>query len=779
VTWEIAFLFLVLAAMVYLFMTEKIPVELTAFLGLLVLVFTRYVPVAEAFTGFSSPAVMTMFSIFFISGALLQTGVADAVGGRLHALAGGREVPLIALVMTVTGVLSAFMFNVAAAAVMLPVIASLARRSGVAPSRLFMPLAFGAILGGTTTLIGTPPNILAAEALAEHGHEPFGLFDFTPIGLALLVAGVVFMLTLGRRLLPRRAADMQARASTLLSRAYRLEERLTSIAIPAGSGLDGRSLRDARLGTTLDVKVVAVERGGRRHLAPPPDFALRGGDHLLVEGRFDDLSELLRVQGIAVAEMEPGRLSAVSARIRGVVLRPTEGSGIVGRTLAELRFRHRFGAMVVGIRRDGDLLRQRLANRVLRASDEILALCGEEQLPHLRDQKAFVVEGSDVPGPELLAERLYVLRIPETSPLAGRSMAASRIGELVGLTVVGILRDQAALLAVEPEEEIRAGDQLLVAGEPTRLIALLELGDLHLEDGVPRRAIESEEVGVTEAVVAPRSSAAGATARELEFRGRYGLQVLALWRAGTLLHRELADVRLRFGDALLLHGPREKIYHLGRDGDFIVLTETGETPRRRDKAPVALAALGLMILLVAAGFYPIHIAAFAGAVVSVLFGALKMEEAYRLIEWRVLFLVAAILPVGVAMEASGAAAFLAEAVVALAGRFGPWALLAALAALSSLLSQALDGAPTVVILAPVVIVAAEQLAMSPYPLMMVVGLAASAAFMTPFSQKVGLLVMSAGGYRTLDYVRVGTPLTLLFLALVVILVPIFFPLTVP
>lgn len=191
---------------------------------------------------------------------------------------------------------------------------------------------------------------------------------------------------------------------------------------------------------------------------------------------------------------------------------------------------------------------------------------------------------------------------------------------------------------------------------------------------------------------------------------------------------------------------------------------------------MALGALALMITLVATGAAPIHVAAFAGAVVSVLFGALDMEEAYRIIEWRALFLVAAVLPVGVAMESSGAAAWMAGSVVEVAGAFGPYAFLASLALLASLLSQGLDGAPTVVILAPVVILAAEQLGVSPYPLMMIVGLAASAAFMTPFSHKANLLVMNAGGYRAMDYVRVGTPLTIIILALLVFLVPIFFPL---
>ncbi len=775
-TLEIAFLLLLLGAMVYCFMSEVLPVELTAFIGLLVLIFTGYVSAGDAFTGFSSPAVMTMFSIFFISGALLKTGVADTIGGRLHALAGGREVPLIVLIMLVGGVLSAFMNNVAATAVLLPAIASLARRSGLSPGRLFMPLSFGAILGGTTTLVGTPPNILTAEMLKERGLEPFSLFDFTPMGLALLASGILFMTTLGRRLLPRDSPTPEAEATgaSLLTRAYRIEERLTSIRIPLGSKIDGLTLREARLGTALDVQVVAVERQGAKQMAPPPDYQLQGGDLLLVDGQFSDLRELLGVQGVVVEEIEHGHLSRAPTTIRGLTLRPTSGSGLIGRDLSQLRFRERFGALVVGIRRDGELLRERLAKRVLRQDDEILAVGTEAELTTLLAQQGVEVVGSVVPAQELLDERLFRIQVPASSSLAGSTIGGSRLGELVGLTIIGLLRQGKTLLAISAEESIHAGDELLIAGEPTRILDLIQLGDLELEGDVPKGALESDQVRVAEAVVPPRSAMAGSTPRELRFRERYGLQVLALWREGSPIHRRLADLRLRFGDALLLHGPLDKIHLLAEDRDFLVLSQPTSTPRRTEKAWVALGALGLMIALVVSGFYPIHVAAFAGAVVSVLFGALKMEEAYRAVEWRALFLVAAVLPVGMAMESSGAANFLADT-VSLAGNFGPYAFLAALVVLSSMLSQGLDGAPTVVIMAPVVLLSAEQLAISPYPLMMGVGLAASAAFMTPFSHKANLLVMSAGGYHSLDYVKVGTPLTIVVFALLVFLVPVFFP----
>ena len=775
-TLEIAFLLAVLVGMVYCFMTEVLPIELTAFIGLLVLIFAGYVPVSEAFKGFSSPAVMTMFSIFFISAALLKTGVADSIGGRLHSLGGGREVPLIVLVMVVAAVLSAFMNNVAAAAVLLPAIASLASKSGLSPGRLFMPLSFGAILGGTTTLVGTPPNILTAEVLAERGFERFTLFDFTPMGLALIAVGILFMITIGRRLLPKEGVSKVAQEASRLTRAYRIEDRLTTIRVPKGSSLDGRSLAEARLGAALDVRVLSIERDGQRHLAPAPDFRIEGSDLLLVDGNYRDLKQLLNVQGISIQETDPGHLEEASSKVRGLTLRLRRGSGLIGRTLAELRFRHRFGVLVVGIRREGELVGQQLAQLPLDAADQLLVLGTHEQLEPLAGQKAFEILGTEQTAAELLHERLYQIGVGEKSTLVGIPVGKSRIGELVGVTVVGILRDGQTLLAISVDEVIQAGDELLIAGEPDRVFDLLQLGNLELESKAAKADLESDQVSVTEAIIAPRSGVAGSTLKELRFRDHYQLQVLAVWRESGAIHRDLANQVLRFGDALLLQGPREKISLLAEDSDFVVLSQDIVAPRRTDKAPVALGSLFLMILLVATGWYPIHVAAFAGAVASVLFGSLKMEEAYRAVEWKAIFLVAAVLPVGVAMESSGAAGFLADTVVRVAEPYGPYAFLSALVLLSSLLSQGLDGAPTVVILAPVVILTAEQLGVSPYPLMMAVGLAASAAFMTPFSHKANLLVMSAGGYRAMDFVRVGTPLTVLVLILIVVLVPMFFPL---
>lgn len=775
-TIEIAFLFILLAAMVYLFMTEKIPVDLTAFSGLTILILTGYLTADEAFTGFASSAVITMLSIFMVSAALLNTGLADQVGSRVHQWVGSREVPLIITIMLVAGVLSAFMNNIAATAVLMPAVAGICQRSGLSPSRLFMPLAYGAILGGTTTLVGTPPNILASEMLRDRGLEPFGLFDFTPVGVMILGVGTVFMVTFGRKLLPKR--DMGSSLSTAsrdLTQLYQVQDQLFSILIPKGSPLDGVTLGESRLGTALGVQVVSLLRQGKKRLAPEASTLLKAGDDLLVLGEYESLQELMRVQGVEVDKFTGEALPRPIRGVGGIRAGISSGSTLLGKTLRELHFRERFGVVVVGIERQGEVIAQQLGRVVLQDGDELLALGSREQLEQMSANPELEVREVGLSAVQQLQEQLFLIRVPESSPLVGATVAASRIGELVGLTVGAIIREGETLLAVAPDEILQAGDRLVVIGEPERIVSLLELGDVQLETKASDKSLESDDVGVVEATLAPRSRVAGKTLGELEFRENYGMQVLAVWRSGEPMHSDLAHLTLREGDGLLLQGPWERTKKLAADEDFVVLVERAQAPKRTHKAPFALGGLLLMIGLVASGFQPIHVAAFTAATLVVLAGALTMEEAYRAIEWRAIFLVAAVLPVGLAMERTGAALLLASSVTEIAGPLGPHAVLASLVVLSSLLSQGLDGAPAVVLLTPVVIQTAEQLGLSPYPLMMGVGLAASAAFMTPFSHKANLLVMGAGGYRAMDYFRAGTVLTLILIVLMVVMVPLFFP----
>ncbi len=774
-TAEIAILFAVLVAMAYLFFTEKLPVELTAFAGLVTLVLGGYLGAGEAFSGFASPAVITMLSIFFLSAALLRTGLADLVAARAHRLLGNREIPLIVTIMLVAGLLSSFMNNIAAAAVLMPAVTGLARHSGLSPSRLFMPLSFGAILGGTMTLVGTPPNILAAELVAERGLEPFAIFDFTPLGAILLASGIVYMVLVGRRFLPARALTSTEAPERDLAQIYRLHETLFSLRIPPGSKLDGLTLAQTRFGSALGVQVVGILRQGKKTLAPLANTVLRGGDVLLTEGSVNDIRELFRFQEVELQEAPPEELARATRNGFGISARVPPDSPHAGRTLRDIGFRARFGATVVAIRRDAETIEGSLAETALAEGDELLIVASAPSLKREELEREFSLTPLPEPGLKELADRLFLLRIPAGSRLVGATLGMSRLGELLGITVSAILREDEARVAVEPNEEFRAGDRLLVSGEASRIRNLVELGTVELQHDKLETRIESPDVGVVEMTLSPRSRASGRTFAELSFRERTGLQVLGIWREGHSLHRSLANVPLRFGDAYLLQGPWSKIRLLGSDPDYVVLSPAAQEPRRTAKAPFALGGLALMIALVVSGFQPIHVAAFTAATFVVLTRAITMEEAYRAVEWRAVFLVAAILPVGIAMERTGAAELIAHTVVRLAGPFGPHAVLAGMFILGSLLSQCLDGAPAVVLLTPVAMQTAGQLGLSPYPIMMGVSLAASAAYMTPFSHKANLLVMGAGGYRVVDYLRVGTPLTLVQLGLLVLLVPWFFP----
>jgi di/tricarboxylate transporter len=774
-TLQIAILLLLLVALVVLFLTEVLAAEVSAGLVLAVLTVAGYLSPTEAFAGFSSPAVITVLSGFFLSTALQHTGVAEATGSRIQALAGDHEAPLIVLVMAAAALLSAFMPNIAATAVLMPTVAALAVRTRVPESRLFMPLAFGAVLGGTLTLVGTPPNVVAAEVLAARGREPFGLFTFTVFGLALVAIGIVFMSVLGRRWLPRRSPGGPPSGAEL-ARVYRLDERLFSIRVPEGSALDGKSLREAELGMALNINVTARIRDGEKRLAPGADMEIRAGDILLVEGSLSDLEELLRMRGLNMAGLaQTVSIGEAAGLYTGVVLRVGHGSAIAGHTVQELRFQQRYGGLVVALWRDGERVYDRPGGILLEEGDELLALGDRDQVEELAAHPDFDLVEIGPPTLRRLQASVFQVYVTKGSALAGMSVRDSRMGELMGLTIVGRVPASGRLQGVTPDEVLCEGDRLMVSGEPSRVAAVLRIGDIEIGEQVSGEEIESEDVKVVEAIIAPRSRLDCCTLGGLDFRERYGLQVLALLRGGQPIHEGLADIKLNIGDALLLQGPAAKLALLAPDPDFLVLTPGYQEVRRTRHAPIALGALALMVALVAVAGYPIHLAAFLAALLVVVTGTITMDQAYRSVDWRTVLLVAVILPMGPAMERSGTALWIADGVVHYAGAFGPYAVLLALVVLSSLLTQVVTGAPTVVMLAPVAFVAAASLNVRPEPLMMGIALAASMAFLTPFSHKANLLVMSSGGYRATNFLRVGFVLTVLTLTLIILMVPWLIP----
>ncbi|MFQ5855735.1 MAG: SLC13 family permease [Anaerolineae bacterium] len=779
-TLQIAITVAILILAVILFITERLRMDVVALLVLVALALTGLVTPAEALSGFSNPAVVTVWAVFILSGGLSRTGVANVVGRQVLRLAGQSEARLVVVIMLTAGVMSAFMNNVGVAALLLPVVMDISRRIGRPPSKLLMPLAFGALLGGLTTLIGTPPNILISDALRDSNLRAFQLFDYTPVGVAVMLAGVAFMTLIGRYLLPVRdlARESSALGQTDVREFYHLRERLFVMRVPDDSVLAGKALVDSRLGSALGLNVIAILRDDQTQLAPDPYAVLRPGDRLLVEGRLERLTEL---QGRSHLVVEDGSLDVerlVSSEINLARVALSPRSSLLGQTLLELDFRRHYGVIVLAIWRDDVPKWTNLDNTPLQVGDVLLVQGPRAQVEALRDIPDFLVSSAEQAEVYRLHERLMVVRVPRESTLVGKTLAESRLGDVFGLTVLGIVRQNPTHLSPAVEERLQAGDMLLVKGNPEDLLRLRALQDLEIDRQTPPdlRKLESERIGLAEVVLSPHTTLVGKTLRQLHFREKYGLSVLAIWREGQAYRSNLRNMALRFGDALLLYGPREKLKVLGSEPDFLVLTEEAQEVPRLNKAPLAALVMGSVLLPVIIGWLPISIASVAGALLMVLTGCLTMEEAYRFIEWRAVFLIAGMLPLGIAMAQTGAARFLTEGMVAMIGGFGPLAVIAGLYALTTLATQVMPNAAVAVLLAPIALSTAGNMGVSPYTLMMAVALAASASFLSPVAHPANVLIMGPGGYRFSDYIKVGVPLTLVVLIATLLVLPIFWPL---
>ncbi len=770
----------ILLGAVVLFITERIRVDLVALLVLGSLAITGLVSPAEAVSGFSNPAVITVWAVFILSGGLSRTGVANIVGRQVLRLGGKGEARLLVVIMLTAAVMSAFMNNVGVAALLLPVVMNISRRTGHARSRLLMPLAFGSLLGGLSTLIGTPPNILASNALVEFDLPAFGLFDFAPVGVVATLAGIAYMVLIGRRLLPSRdpSQPYHRQRGETLGQMYELRELICAVHLAPDSELVGKTLAASRLGSALSLSVFGIIRNGQSRLAPPADMTLQAGDQLLIVGKLDRLREIGSWQHL---EIETGNVSVGDLASEEVVIaevRLAENSQLVGESLQQTSFRRQFKANVLAIWRDQAPLRTNIQNIAFNLGDSLLIQARQDQIDLIRESPDFDVSETSHLQDYRLEERLLTITIPEASSLVGGTLAESRLGDAFDLNVLGIRRGASSHLIPEPDTLLEAGDQLLVIGRKENVRLLQSLQDLQFDyDSLPDfKELENEEVALIEAVLSPHTTLVGKSLRELHFREKYGLSVLALWREGQAFHTNLRDIPLKFGDALLLYGPRERINVLGSEPDFLLLAEEAQETPRLGKAPLAgLIMLGVVVPVLF-GVIPISIAAVVGATLMVLTGCLTMDEAYRYIEWQAVFLIAGMLPLGIAMEQTGAARLVAEAMVTAVGGLGALPLIAGLFVLTSVASQVMPNPVVTVLMAPIAINSALDLDLSARALMMVVALSASASFLSPVGHPANVLIMGPGGYRFTDYVKVGFPLTVVILIIALTVLPVFWPL---
>ena len=783
-TPDIALIFSILAVAVVFLITEWIPMEVTALLSLGAVALTGLVSPVEALSGFSNPAVVTVWAVFILSGGLTRTGVANVIGNFVLRLAGSKESMMVIVIMTTAGVMSAVMNNVAVAALMLPVVMDIARHTGSPPSRLLMPLAYGSLLGGLTTQIGTPPNILVSDALREAGLKSFTFFDFTPVGLAVMFSGIVFMTFIGRHLLPKRDVAKEAtnRKKIDWENQIDLQERFFQIRVPGNSILVNKSLAQIRMGSILGWNVIGITRGDRSLLGPGPGDILQAGDRLTVEGRIENLNELQNWHQLIVEPDGIDLEEPYSHEIKIGEMRLPANSRYVGSTLNSLGFRAKFGVNVLALRRNDQVKRTNLADEPLQRGDTLLLAGPTEFLEEFKNLAGFeqfrYVERSELKARYNLHEKLMVMQVPPESALVGRSLKESRLGDVLGSRVLGILRGSDPIIMPEPDEILQADDRLVVEGRLSDFEILQGLEQLEI-DRRTQPDIEkmlSGEMGLVEAILSPQTNLEGKTLRQINFREKFGLNVLALWRKGQAYRANLRDVDLRFGDALLLFGPRRKLQLLGSEPDFIVLTEFAQEELRVEKMKLSTLIMVAILLPVILGWVPIYIAAVVGAALMVLTGCLTMDEAYRQIEWKAVFLIAGMLPLGTALDKTGAARLIAEGVVALVGPLGSNAVMLGLVALTFLATCFVPTAALVVLMAPIVLSTSANMGLSPYGLIMAVAMAASASFTTPISHPANILVMGPGGYRFMDYLKVGGLLTLVILVVLMLVMPLLWPL---
>ena len=553
--------------------------DLVAFAALLAAVLAGVVPVGEAFSGFGHPAVVVIALVLMIGRGLSRSGVIDWLARRL--LTASRALAShIGIMAGVAAALSAVMNNVAALALLMPLDMQAAAKAGRSPALSLMPLSFASILGGMITLIGTPPNIVIAEYRGDALGTPYGMFDFTPVGLAVAAVGVAYVALLGWRLLP-------------------------------------------------------AERG--RHDSPRELFEL--ADY--------------------VAEM------TVAA-----------DSPAIGRKVAEL------------------------------------------------DEEA----------------------------------------DEAGAQILGLVRRGARQPGRARRVEIRRNDILVVKAPPEGIEALAGALALEYARGGPRAEGEAEDSALLEVVVPAGARIERRSARSLQLMARHGVTLLGVSRQGRRFTQRVRDLEIRAGDVLLLLGDADRLDDIARWLGGLPLAARGIEVVQRGKAGLAVAIFAGAVILASTGLVYLPVALGVAVVAMVLAGIIPLRQAYDAVEWPVIVLLGSMIPIGAAMESSGATALLADGLVAIASGLPPAAILVILMVVTMTLSDVMNNVATAVIAAPVAVGTAASLGVSPDPFLMGVAVAASCAFLTPIGHKNNTLVMGPGGYRFGDYWRMGLPLEILVIA---------------
>ena len=577
-----AIVFAVLILSLVLFVAGRWRYDIVAVLALLVLTITGIVPAADAFKGFGHPAVVTVAAVLILSRALYDSGVVDVLAdwyARIPELLTVR----IAALGSITAFLSAFMNNVGAVSLLMPVAIRVSNRSEHPPSRFLMPLAFSSLLGGMTTLIGTPPNIIISDFRKEYLGETFSMFDFTLVGVAVTAAGILFIVLVGWRMIPIRREPMT------LGGVLDIGSYMTEVRVPANSRFTGKLLLDLEEAMEEDVAIAGLLRRGVVYAAPSSYQIIDAGDILIVEADADDLRTFM-------------------------------------------------------------------------------------------DRTGFELETS-----------------------------------------------------TDAQAEI---DQ----------------------------ALSPDEVSVVEAIVGPDSPALGRNASELHLHSEFGVNLMGVSRRGSRFTRRLGHVIFRVGDVLLIQGKDELVQTALPRLGLLPLAEREIRIGQRRRLIFPIGVFSGALLLASFDVLSIQIAFVSAVVILLVSRFITLQAAYQAIDWPVIILLGAMIPVGAALETTGGAARIADALAEM-GYFMPsWAMLGIILVTTTLLSAVINNAAAVILMAPIGAGVAQTLGASVDPFLMAVAIGGSSAFLTPIGHQSNTIVMGPGGYHFGDYFRMGLPLEVVIVA---------------
>jgi di/tricarboxylate transporter len=582
---------IIVVAAMGMFVWNKFRIDIVALCVLVALFVLKLIEPEQVLYGLANQATVTIASMFILSEGLVRTGLVEWAARHLDRIAGKTELRLMLVLSLTAAILSAFIINAAIVAIFIPVSMVLSKSRKIAASRVLIPLSFASQFGGVCTLIGTSTNLIVNSIIVNKGLEPFGFFEFLPLGLAMVGAGIVYLVFVGHWLLPVRKGEAEQ-----VDR-YLLADYLAEMQVNEKSGLIGQTWEQSKVESETKIELTNLLREAKA-VSRPSSTIIKAEDVLLLHGNVDHIIEM---------------------------------------------------------------------------------------------------------------------------------------GSKYGLTMM---------------KDSKVSDDEL----------------------------SSHDIKLTEALIPPGSVLIGRTLQSADFFRRHKLTILAIQRRGRTLRERVADITLHENDTVLIQGQQDDIAHIMNSPNVIVTNELTDLYLRKDRAIMALAVLVVVVVLTTLNIIPIMEAAILGAVAMVVTRCLTIEEAYKAIDWKIIFLLAGVLPLGLALENSGATLWLADNVLQPLAGHGPVMLLAAFYLITAVLTEAMSNNAAAAILAPIAFTTAASLNLDPRPLLIAITFAASTSFATPIGYKTNTMIYSPGGYHFTDFTRVGVPLNIIFWGISVLLIPLIWPL---